>query len=207
MAADYPKVSYTTPGIEFKGDHFTFDIAQAVGAYVEAVIFTPQPSSFVPKFFTRTEQQPIYEDVFKSKETKMAKVTCDKPIIIDGVKGLLRSYDATQQNKIKVKPFTVTDCHGKHIENVVALSVTVNKAINSGAIQNPLTKSSFKMLFIPFSESSQSGGAGAAKKKQHVTLNGSTRKYVVRMDGRKKYIQKDKQRVYLSTLKGKYRAC
>jgi len=38
----------------------------------------------------------------------------------------------------------------------------------------------------------------------HVMLKGSKRKYVVRMDCRKRYIQYNKQKVYLSTIKGKY---
>lgn len=47
------------------------------------------------------------------------------------------------------------------------------------------------------------GGA----KKEYVTLRDTIRKYVVRLDGKKKYINKDKRKVYLSTIKGQYRKC
>ena len=47
-------------------------------------------------------------------------------------------------------------------------------------------------------------GGGKSCPGSHVMLKGSKRKYVVRMDCTKRYINHNKQKLYLSTIKGKY---
>jgi hypothetical protein len=48
-----------------------------------------------------------------------------------------------------------------------------------------------------------SGGDGH-QKQTHIVMKGGKKQYVVRVESGKKYVNKDKQKVFLSKIKGKY---
>lgn len=50
----------------------------------------------------------------------------------------------------------------------------------------------------------QTGQLGGAVHRTHVVIKGGKRKYVVRLEGKKKYIQCNNKKMYLSDMKGKY---